>query len=103
MSFACSLSLVSEAGTLHGLKPLKPGDTGSHLAGAIAEKLDLGVVMGKRAKIVGSTLRSRSVPFKTELVASLQASQNPATVTICRLPKHALRSLQGLEVEDTAC
>lgn len=41
-------------------------------AGGIAEKVDLGVVLRKRAHIIGSTLRNRSNALKTDLIAAFQ-------------------------------
>lgn len=38
------------------------------LAGRYADKLDMALLLGKRAKIVGSTLRNRSDKYKAELV-----------------------------------
>lgn len=38
------------------------------LAGRYADKLDLALLLGKRAKLVGSTLRNRSDDYKAELI-----------------------------------
>lgn len=46
--------------------------------GAVAEKLDLSLLLRKRAHIIGSTLRNRSASFKTQLVGELQVCiRNP--------------------------
>ena len=47
--------------TLHK-RPVKP-------AGAIVKELDLWVLMRKRLRLIGSTMRSRSAAFKAALVA----------------------------------
>lgn len=49
----------------------------SACAGAVAEKLDLGIVLRKRAHVIGSTLRDRTVSFKSKLVAAFQVSGTP--------------------------
>lgn len=40
------------------------------LAGRYADKLDMALLLGKRATIIGSTLRSRSDEYKAQLIAS---------------------------------
>lgn len=40
------------------------------LAGRFADKLDMALLLGKRANILGSTLRNRSDEYKSELIAS---------------------------------
>jgi NADPH2:quinone reductase len=40
------------------------------LAGRYADKLDMALLLGKRATIIGSTLRSRSDAYKAQLIAS---------------------------------
>ncbi|MEW9798670.1 NAD(P)H-quinone oxidoreductase [Alteromonas sp. CYL-A6] len=40
------------------------------LAGRYADKLDMALLLGKRAKIEGSTLRNRSDDYKTQLVSA---------------------------------
>ncbi len=40
-------------------------------AGAVAEKFNMGVLMKKRASLIGSALRSRSTEFKAKLVSNL--------------------------------
>ncbi|BDA46107.1 Synaptic vesicle membrane protein VAT-1 homolog [Coccomyxa sp. Obi] len=42
------------------------------MGGAVAEKANLGVLLRKRASLIGSTLRNRSLSFKAELVAGLR-------------------------------
>lgn len=39
------------------------------LAGRYADKLDLGLMLAKRARLIGSTLRNRSDDYKTDLIA----------------------------------
>ena len=43
------------------------------LAGRYADKLDLGLLLGKRAKLEGTTLRSRTDEYKRELIASFSS------------------------------
>jgi NADPH:quinone reductase len=42
------------------------------LAGRYADKLDMALLLGKRATIIGSTLRSRSDEYKAKLIASFR-------------------------------
>jgi putative PIG3 family NAD(P)H quinone oxidoreductase len=42
------------------------------LSGRFVEQLDMGLVLGKRAKIMGSTLRSRSDDYKQKLISSFK-------------------------------
>lgn len=41
-------------------------------AGAVAEKANLGILLKKRASLIGSTLRNRSLAFKANLVQNLR-------------------------------
>lgn len=42
------------------------------LAGRFADRLDLGLLLGKRAQIIGSTLRNRDDDYKARLIADFQ-------------------------------
>ncbi len=55
---------VAQSGTDAGLHR-----SASECAGAIVKELDLWVLMRKRLRLIGSTMRSRSAAFKAALVA----------------------------------
>ena len=42
------------------------------LAGRFADQLDMAMLLGKRARIIGSTLRNRSDQYKSELIADFR-------------------------------
>lgn len=48
------------------------------LAGRYADKLDLGLLLGKRARIEGTTLRSRTDAYKRELIEAFASHCLPA-------------------------